>query len=84
MVEERLAACANVFVGMESIYRWQNKIEETKETVLILKSKRLLFEEIKERIMAIHSYENPCIVEWQIEDGAPKYLEWIHTETKAI
>jgi periplasmic divalent cation tolerance protein len=80
VVEERLAACANAIPGMRSVYRWQGRIEEAVETVLILKSTEALVEELTRRIRELHSYELPCVVALKIAGGNPAYLDWIRAE----
>ena len=67
MVEERLAACANILPGMESVYWWQGKIETGRETVLILKSTSDLVPSLSERVKELHGYEVPCIVALPID-----------------
>lgn len=82
-VRDRLAACANVIGGMESIYWWQGNLEVSQETVLILKSRRDLLATLTENIKSEHSYEVPCIVALPIEDGNRDYLDWLLAETRS-
>lgn len=82
LVEERLAACVNVFDGMTSVYRWEGKVEQATETVLIAKTKADLVEELIERVQRLHSYTCPCVVAWPIENGHAPYLDWIEQETR--
>lgn len=81
LVEERLAACANVFDGMTSIYRWQDAIEEATETVLIAKTRAELFDRLAARVRELHSYDVPCVVELRVGRGNPAYLDWLRDET---
>ena len=81
LVEERLAACVNILDGMTSIYRWQGAIEEGRETVLIAKTRRELFNDLAGRVKAMHSYTTPCIVEIPLGRVAPDYLDWLTAET---
>ncbi|ALJ35133.1 divalent-cation tolerance protein CutA [Azospirillum brasilense] len=81
LVEERLAACANIFDGMTSIYRWQDAIEEATETVLIAKTRAELFDRLAARVRELHSYEVPCVVELRVGRGNPAYLDWLRNET---
>ena len=81
VVDERLAACANIFPGMTSIYRWQGKMEEASESALILKTKAELIEALTARIKALHSYECPCVVALPVAGGNSAFLDWIHDET---
>jgi periplasmic divalent cation tolerance protein len=81
VVEERLAACANVIDGMSSIYWWQDKIEEASEALLILKTTSRRLDELLVRLKALHSYECPAIVAFSIEFGEGDYIDWIGDET---
>jgi len=76
LVEQRLAACANIVPGVTSIYRWQGKIEEAAEHLLLIKSSRENWETLQMAIKSLHSYECPEIV--AIEPGAisPAYAAW--------
>ncbi|BAY29598.1 divalent-cation tolerance protein CutA [Nostoc carneum NIES-2107] len=82
LVEERLAACANVIDGMESIYWWKGQLEVGKEAVLILKSRNDLLEELTKKVKLEHSYEVPCVVALPIKGGNQEYLNWLLGETK--
>jgi periplasmic divalent cation tolerance protein len=77
LVGERLAACANVIDGMQSIYRWNDEIREDSETVLILKSSADALAALTERVKALHSYECPCVSALPIVGGNDAYLDWI-------
>jgi periplasmic divalent cation tolerance protein len=83
LVTEGLAACANVLPGMQSIYRWQGALEEAEETVLILKTRRVLADKIIARVAELHSYDVPCAVVYDMTAGLPAYLRWIDESTKA-
>lgn len=81
LVEARLAACANVIDGMESVYWWQGKLTEDREAVLIVKTRADLVAAVTDRVKALHSYTVPCVVALPILDGNPDYLDWIGQET---
>jgi len=83
LVENRLAACVNITPPIESIYRWQEKIEQDQEYQLFIKSTRELFAEIRAAISKLHSYQTPEIICLPIIDGAPEYLQWISGAVKA-
>ena len=80
LVEKRLAACVNVAPRIRSIYRWQGKIEEVTEHLLLIKSRRGLFEQLRDELQRIHSYEVPEVVALPVEDGAEAYLNWLDQE----
>jgi periplasmic divalent cation tolerance protein len=82
-VQEKLAACANILPQMQSIYHWQGRIDSAQETVLILKTQISLYKKVESRILELHPYDCPCIVQWPITDGASAYLNWIRAETGA-
>ena len=81
LVEERLAACVNILEGRLSIYRWQGEVREDSEAVLLVKTRDDLVPALTERVLALHSYETPCIVAMPISGGNNAFVEWIHTET---
>ena len=79
LVEQKLAACANIGGGVESIYHWQGKIEEGQETLVFFKTTRSRFEEFQRVLRSLHPYEVPEIVAVRIEEGLPAYLEWVES-----
>lgn len=81
LVEQKLAAAANVLPGMETCYRWQGKIETANEAVLILKTGKGRVAEAVARVRELHSYSMPCAVELPVLSGNPLYLDWIRAET---
>lgn len=81
VVEERLAACANVIPQVSSFYWWKGVLEEGGESILLLKTKKSNVERLIKRIRELHSYENPAIIALPIEKGSKLYLEWIKEET---
>ena len=83
LVEERLAACANILPGLRSIYRWQGAIETADEVVLIAKTRAALVTGLVARVRELHSYDVPCAISLPILDGNPDYLQWLAEETAA-
>jgi periplasmic divalent cation tolerance protein len=77
LVSEQLAVCVNILPGVRSVYRWQGTIERADETVQIVKTVQSAFAAIEARVRDLHSYEVPCVVALQIQDGSPAYLDWI-------
>ena len=80
LVEQRLAACVNVFDSMTSLYWWQGAIQQDREAVLIAKTTDAQFDALTKRVRELHRYECPCIVAWPVAAGHPPYLEWIARE----
>jgi periplasmic divalent cation tolerance protein len=83
VVEERLAACANILGGMRSIYWWEGKLETGAEAVLVLKTAADRAGALVARVRALHPYECPCVVCLPIEGGHGGFLDWIVSETRA-
>lgn len=83
LVEARLAACANILDPMTSIFRWDGKVQEGRETVLIAKTTAALVDALTEKVRDLHSYDCPCVVALPVDGGNPGFLEWIAAETCA-
>ncbi len=81
LVEERLAACCNILEGMRSIYRWDGRICEESETVLIAKTRQTSVHSLTRRVKELHSYDCPCIAVIPVTGGNEDYLAWIVRET---
>lgn len=81
LVEEQLAACANILPGATSIFRWQGKVEEAAEAILILKTTEQKLERLIERAKSLHSYDCPCIEALPVVEGNRDFLEWVVRET---
>jgi len=81
VVGERLAACANVFGSIDSVYWWQGRVCEEKEAALLLKTSAENKTGLIRRIKELHSYECPCVVCLPIADGNRDFLHWITAET---
>jgi periplasmic divalent cation tolerance protein len=77
LVERRLAACVNVVPRIASVYRWQEKIEEAEEWLLMIKTTEAAFARVCEGIQELHSYELPECIGIPITAGSPAYLKWI-------
>ncbi|MEW6322025.1 MAG: divalent-cation tolerance protein CutA [Acidobacteriota bacterium] len=83
LVDERLAACVGVLPLMQSIYRWNGRIEEAGERQLVVKTTAARVDEVRERITALHPYEVPELLVLPVAGGSEAYLDWIATETAA-
>jgi len=83
LVEAQLAACVNIAGPVESIYRWQGKIENGRERLLVIKTAREMFAEVEAAIRKLHSYTNPEIICLPIIDGSRDYLDWLAQSLKA-
>ena len=76
-VEERLAACINIFAPCRSVYRWQGEIETSEEVPAILKTTGEAADALISRIAGLHSYDVPCIAVWPIDKLLLSYAEWV-------
>jgi periplasmic divalent cation tolerance protein len=81
LVEARLAACVNIIPGMRSIYRWEGKITQDSEAVMIIKTRASLAETVMGATKQRHSYTNPALLVIPLDGGAADYLGWLMQET---
>jgi periplasmic divalent cation tolerance protein len=77
LVERRLAACVNIVPHVESIYRWQDKVESAQEWLLLVKTSVGQFSAVRDAIRELHSYDLPECIALNVEDGSPEYLQWL-------
>ena len=82
LVESRLAACVNILDNMQSIYRWEEKVQEDAEVVLIAKTTESLVAQLIDKVKSLHSYDCPCVVSLPVLDGYPPFLNWVHAEVE--
>lgn len=81
LVEERLAACANILPGLTSIYRWEGKVCRDPEALVLLKTRRSRFPALARRVRELHPYSVPEVVALPIALGSPDYLAWVAAST---
>ena len=81
IVEERLVACVNIIPSVRSIYRWQGRVEDEQEVLMIVKTKSPLFERLQKRVKELHSYAVPEIIGLPVVEGSKEYLNWLGQET---
>lgn len=82
LIETRLAACVTALPGARSFYRWKGELEDSAEWLLLIKSRRDLFEPLRAELERLHSYEVPEVLAVAVLDGAPKYLAWLESELR--
>ncbi|NLG63418.1 MAG: divalent-cation tolerance protein CutA, partial [Candidatus Cloacimonetes bacterium] len=81
LVEERLAACANIVPGIVSIYRWDDRVQRDEEVLIVLKTEQERVEALRERVVTLHPYDVPEVVVLPITGGHVPYLEWLTRST---
>jgi periplasmic divalent cation tolerance protein len=77
LVEERLAGCVNIVGGVRSIYRWEGNLEDDREVLMIVKTRRELFPLLEKRVKELHSYTVPEIIALPVAEGSLDYLAWL-------
>jgi periplasmic divalent cation tolerance protein len=82
LVDEHLAACANIVSGVRSIFFWDGKTQDERETLLVCKSRLPLMNKIIQKVKSLHSYSVPEIIAVPIVAGSPDYLAWVRETTK--
>ncbi len=81
LVEEKLAACVNIFPGMVSIYRWEGAIENGNEVAMLVKTRKELESQVLEALAAKHPYSVPALIVFEPRRVAASYLEWLRNQT---
>lgn len=81
VVEERLAACANIIAHITSVYRWKGAVQSDPELVVLFKTTSERAEQLTQRVIELHSYETPCVVALPVVAGAEPFIRWIASET---
>lgn len=79
LVGAHLAACVQILPEMESVYRWQGKIERAPEVLLLAKTTKSKFEELEREVRALHSYDTPEIIAVPVVAGSAPYLDWLRS-----
>jgi len=82
LVGSHLAACVQILPEIESVYRWQGKIERAAEILLLAKTTKSKFEELEREVRALHSYDTPEIIAVPVVAGSASYLDWLIKSTK--
>jgi len=82
LVEERLVACVNLLPGCRSVFRWEGEVQSEHEVFMIAKSKREIAEALIQRVLELHSYDEPEVIALPIEVGSAGYLQWIDAEVR--
>ena len=81
LVEERLAACANLIPGVRSIYRWEGRVQDDAEVLLVLKTRAERVDALAARVCELHPYDVPEVVALPAVGGSRAYLDWVRAES---
>lgn len=84
LVKAELAACVNLLPGIRSIFRWEGKVSEEREVLLIVKSRSDLFDRLTAEVKRLHSYTVPEVIAVPITHGTADYLAWIYKSTRKL
>jgi periplasmic divalent cation tolerance protein len=82
VVEKKLAACANIVNGVESIYRWKGRVERAREVLVLMKTTVMRLRELEKEVKRVHSYEVPEFIVLPIVAGSREYLKWVKENTR--
>ena len=82
LIEKRLAGCTQIIGPITSTYWWKGNVETAEEFLILVKSRKELYEEIEKAKKEIHPYETPEIIAMPIVEGSKDYLEWLKNELK--
>jgi periplasmic divalent cation tolerance protein len=82
-IEKRLAACANIFAPIASLYHWKGKVESDEEVPLVLKTRAELFDTVCATVKSNHPFEVPSIIATELASVEPDYAAWLREETSA-
>jgi periplasmic divalent cation tolerance protein len=78
LVGEQLVACVNILPGVESIYLWQGKIEQSDEVLLLIKVPETGYESVQQRLKTLHPYQVPELIALPVVKALPEYVQWAH------
>lgn len=81
LMERRLIACANIWDGALSIYRWEGEVQAEAEAVMVCKTRMALAQDVIEAVTELHPYDVPCVTVMEIADAQPEYAAWVAAET---
>lgn len=84
LVEEDRVACCNIVQSVESIFKWEGKLQVEREVLIICKTREDLFDTVEKRIKQLHSYQVPEIIAVPITQGSKGYLDWVTKETETL
>ncbi len=83
LLQDQLVACVNIVGPVRSLYRWEGKIADDREWLLVIKTGNDRFAAVESRVRELHSYDVPEVIGVPVQAGSAAYLDWIHQETRA-
>ncbi len=83
LIEERLAACANILPGMRSVFCWEGEVQSEEEGVLIVKTEETMNDKVMERVRQLHSYDTPCMLVLPVKDGNEDFVSWVREQVQS-
>lgn len=83
LVEERLVACANLLPGARSLYRWEGAVQDEREVVVLMKTRKQDWTALLSRLHELHPYETPELIAVRVAAGAPRYMAWLEAQLEA-
>ncbi len=84
LLDAKLAACVNIFPPMVSLYEWEGKLETSRETAAIIKTRRNLADRVIETARPLHPYSVPCFLLLPVDGGNPAFLDWVRGQTSVM
>ena len=82
LIADKLAACVNILQGMTSVYRWEDRIEQSEELLLVIKTGSASYRSLQAKIIDLHPYELPEVIAVPVQEGLPAYLDWVIQSTE--
>ena len=77
LIEKKIAACCNIMPSINSIYSWKGGVEDSDESMMLIKTTQKKYEQLEKEIKMIHSYSVPEIIATKLETGSSAYIDWI-------
>jgi periplasmic divalent cation tolerance protein len=83
LVGEHLAGCVNILPRVRSLYWWQGKVQDDREALMVVKTRKALLRRLKRRVKELHSYSVPEVIALPLQEGSEEYLRWLAQATSA-
>lgn len=77
LLDERMIACANILPRVRSLYRWQGKVHDDAEVLVLMKAPASEFKALEARVKSLHPYQTPELLQFEVSDGLPEYVKWV-------